>query len=259
MSGFDVIRGIRGAGASVPIIMITGHGSEQAATEAIRLGASDYISKPVHATEIVSRTRRNLKGRTNAGSADGNDFTRTHNLLWQDPAMKEVADKIHRVASTNSRVLISGETGTGKQLVARAIHSLSNRCNEPIVELNCAAVPENLLESELFGHEKGAFTGASERWGGRCEEAGKGTLFLDEIGELSYGVQSKLLHLLQDGRYTRIGGKGSLKSEARVLSATNQDLQSEVEAGRFRADLFYRPLVGRRREWLAERVHAKVR
>lgn len=238
MSGFEVIRGIRGGGHEMPIIMVTGYGSEQAATEAVRLGASDYVSKPVSTVELLARVRKCLRRRaTHSGAYRTFQLER---LLSLDPAMKSVFDTVHKVAASESRVLIEGETGTGKQLVARAIHSLSNRRSEPLVELNCAAVPESLLESELFGYEKGTFTGASSRWIGRFEEAGQGTLFLDEIGEMGYGVQSKLLQVLQDGSFVRIGGKGAQQSKARVIAATNRDLQSEVESGRFRADLFYR-------------------
>ena len=161
-------------------------------------------------------------------------------LVSQDPAMKEVFEAVRKIALTDSRVLIQGETGTGKQLVSRAIHAFSERSPHPLVELNCAAIPDTLLESELFGHEKGAFTGASSRWLGRFEEAGRGTLFLDEIGEMGYAVQSKLLQVLQDGMFIRVGGKGAQRSEARIIAATNRDLQKDVEEGRFRADLFYR-------------------
>lgn len=238
MSGFDVIRSIRGFGHKMPIIMVTGYGSEQAATEAVRLGASDYINKPVSTVELVARVRKGLRRRP----ADSNVYQafQLERLLSLDQTMKSVFDTVHKVAATDSRVLIEGETGTGKQLVARAIHTLSTRRSEPLVELNCAAVPEDLLESELFGYEKGSFTGATSRWVGRFEEAGQGTLFLDEIGEMGYGVQSKLLQVLQDGSFVRIGGKGAQKSSARVIAATNRDLHTEVESGRFRADLFYR-------------------
>jgi len=154
--------------------------------------------------------------------------------------MRAVFETIGAVAKSDSRVLILGETGTGKQLVAQAIHEKSPRRAKAFVEVNCAAIPENLLESELFGHERGAFTGATERRTGRFEEAHEGTLFLDEIGEMSFTVQSKLLRVLQSGRFNRVGGSATLQSNARVIAATNRDLQKEVEAGRFRADLFYR-------------------
>ena len=154
--------------------------------------------------------------------------------------MKAIFDTVEAVARSDSRVLILGETGTGKQLIAQAIHENSARRNEPFVEVNCAAIPENLLESELFGHERGAFTGATDRRTGRFEEAGEGTLFLDEIGETSFTVQSKLLRVLQGGKFNRVGGSTTLQSRARVIAATNRDLPKEVEAGRFRADLFYR-------------------
>jgi transcriptional regulator with GAF, ATPase, and Fis domain len=154
--------------------------------------------------------------------------------------MKAIFDMVEAIAVSNSRVLILGETGTGKQLVASAIHACSPRRKEPFVEVNCAAIPENLLESELFGHERGAFTGATSQRIGRFEEAGAGTLFLDEIGETSHAVQAKLLRVLQDGKFSRVGGQKTLQSQARVIAATNRDLQKEAEENRFRPDLFYR-------------------
>jgi len=238
MSGFDVIRGVCGRGNSTPIIMVTGYGTELSATEAIRLGASDYLNKPISSAELVARAKKVL--RTPDGNAKPEEAFQLAELVSQDPAMKEVFETVRKIARTDSRVLIEGETGTGKQLVARAIHAFSARGSEPLVELNCAAIPDTLLESELFGHEKGAFTGAAARWVGRFEEAGRGTLFLDEIGEMGYAVQSKLLQVLQDGTFIRVGGKGTQRSEARIIAATNRDLQKDVEEGRFRADLFYR-------------------
>ena len=238
MSGFDVIRGIRGAGNDVPIILVTGYGTEQSATEAVRLGASDYLNKPVSGIELVARVRKKLRVEDSPRSE--NPAYQFEHLHSKDPVMRDVFDTVQKVAATNSRVLIEGETGTGKQLVARAIHTQSQRRNGPLVELNCAAVPVELLESELFGHEKGAFTGATSRWIGRFEEAASGTLFLDEIGEMGYTVQSKLLQVLQDGTFVRIGGKGAQTSDARIIAATNRQLQEEVEDGRFRSDLYYR-------------------
>jgi len=235
LGGLDLIRRVRGEGHSLPIVMITGYGSEQTAIEATRLGASDYLEKPVAPEELLARLRKLFKP-----AASGGIEPRPDALISEDLAMQSVFDMIDAVARSDSRVLILGETGTGKQLVAQAIHARSPRSDEPWVEVNCAAIPENLLESELFGHERGAFTGAAERRIGRFEEAGRGTLFLDEVGEMGFALQSKLLRVLQNGRFNRVGGQATLQSHARVIAATNRDLQAEIEAGRFRADLYYR-------------------
>ena len=237
LGGFEVIRRLRGQGDGIPILMITGYGNEQTAIEATRLGVTDYMEKPVDAQELRARIAK-IFHQTLSETPRGE--TETTELVSQDPAMRAILDTLAPIARSDSRVLILGETGTGKQLIAQAIHQLSGRAREPWVEVNCAAIPENLLESELFGHERGAFTGATERRIGRFEEAGRGTLFLDEIGEMSFAVQSKLLRVLQGGRFNRVGGHETLQSHARVLAATNRDLAREVEEGRFRADLFYR-------------------
>jgi DNA-binding NtrC family response regulator len=237
LGGFDVIRRARGQGSAVPIVMITGRGNDKTAIEATRLGASDYLEKPVAAEELRARLGKIFLAQQRPAAATSAGATL---MVSEDPAMKSIFDMVGAVAKSDSRVLILGETGTGKQLIAQAIHERSPRCKEPFVEVNCAAIPENLLESELFGHERGAFTGATERRTGRFEEAGEGTLFLDEIGEMSFTVQSKLLRVLQGGKFNRVGGSGTLQSHARVIAATNRDLQKEAEAGRFRADLFYR-------------------
>jgi DNA-binding NtrC family response regulator len=238
MGGFEIVRRVRGAGNPVPILMITGYGSPKAAIEVIRLGASDYMEKPVQPEELKARVRKIL--RQQGPDETAKSRFKLADLVSQDPAMKAIFDMVEAVAISNSRVLILGETGTGKQLIARAIHACSPRRKEPFVEINCAAIPENLLESELFGHERGAFTGATAQRIGRFEEAGAGTIFLDEIGEMSPAVQAKLLRVLQDGKFNRVGGQRTLQSQARVIAATNRDLQQEAEAGRFRPDLFYR-------------------
>jgi DNA-binding NtrC family response regulator len=239
LGGFDLIRRVRGQGSSLPIVMITGYGNEKTAIEATRLGCSDYLEKPVAPDELRARLSKIFAAQQKpiAGTALSAPTTP---MLSEDPAMKAIFDMVEAVARSDSRVLILGETGTGKQLIAQAIHDSSARRNEAFVEVNCAAIPENLLESELFGHERGAFTGATERRTGRFEEAGDGTLFLDEIGEMSFTVQSKLLRVLQGGKFNRVGGSATLQSRARVIAATNRDLQKDVEAGKFRADLFYR-------------------
>ena len=239
LGGFDVIRRARGQGNTLPIVMITGYGNEKTAIEATRLGCSDYIEKPISADELRARLEKIFAAQERPAAAAGEAAQETL-MLSEDPAMKAIFETVGAVAKSDSRVLILGETGTGKQLVAQAIHERSARRAKPLVEVNCAAIPENLLESELFGHERGAFTGATERRTGRFEEAGDGTLFLDEVGEMSFSVQSKLLRVLQSGKFNRVGGSATLQSSARIIAATNRDLQKEVEAGRFRADLFYR-------------------
>jgi DNA-binding NtrC family response regulator len=238
LGGFDVIRRARGQGSMLPIVMITGHGNEKTPIEAMRLGCSDYIEKPISADELRARLEKIFA--TQQRDPGASDPAQATLMLSEDAAMRAVFETVRAVAKSDSRVLILGETGTGKQLVAQAIHEHSGRREQPLVEVNCAAIPENLLESELFGHERGSFTGATDRRVGRFEEADKGTLFLDEIGEMSFTVQSKLLRVLQSGRFSRVGGSATLQSNARVIAATNRDLQKEVDAGRFRADLFYR-------------------
>ncbi len=238
LGGLELIRGVRQGGSSVPIMMITAYGSEQAAIEATRLGAIDFLNKPVSSTELVARVKRILypqESTLNPPEAVG-----VEDFITTDPAMLSILETVETVAPTRSRVLITGETGTGKQLIARAIHRLSPRRKEPFVDLNCAAVPDSLLESELFGHERGAFTGADRKRIGRFEEAGNGTVFLDEIGEMGFNVQAKLLKVLQDGKFNRVGGTDQLQSQARVIAATNRNLEIESAEGRFRSDLFYR-------------------
>jgi DNA-binding NtrC family response regulator len=238
LGGFELVRRLRGQEFAAPIVMITGRGRPETAIEATRLGVDDYIEKPVQAEELRARIEKAL-GRSGqdlppAGEAVG----------WEpvsgDPVMQAILETLPPIARSDSRVLLLGETGTGKQVIAQAIHRASPRSARPFVEVNCAAIPAALLESELFGHERGAFTGASERRTGRFEEAGSGTLFLDEIGEMEPSLQAKLLGVLQHGRFSRVGGSATLQSKARLIAATNRNLQEEVTAGRFRADLFYR-------------------
>ena len=237
LGGFEFIRRLRGQDNRTPIVMITGYGNEKTSIEATRLGVSDYLEKPVVPEELIARLAK-IMGQQQKPDETGDH--RREGMISEDPAMKAIFDTVEAVARADSRVLILGETGTGKQLVAQALHAHSARRDEPFVEINCAAIPENLLESELFGHDRGAFTGATDKRIGRFEEAGDGTLFLDEIGEMSFAVQSKLLRVLQNGKFNRVGGQETLKSRARVIAATNRDLPKEIETGRFRADLFYR-------------------
>ena len=239
LDGFEVIRRVRGSGATIPVIMVTGHGDENPAIEAIRVGANDYLNRPVEPEELLARVRRALAPEE-ATSSIATPLPGSPVVVTRDPQMLRVLELCGRAARSESRVLILGETGTGKELLAKTIHALGPRRDSPLVEVNCAAIPANLIESELFGHEKGAFTGAVDRRPGRFEEAGSGTLFLDEIGELNHSLQSKLLRVLQSGEYNRVGSSKVMRSRARIIAATHRDLEQEALAGRFRPDLFHR-------------------
>ncbi|HLS28434.1 MAG TPA: sigma-54 dependent transcriptional regulator [Opitutales bacterium] len=237
LSGFDLVREIRETGITTPIIMVTSYGNHESAMKAQQIGVSDYFHKPVGPIELKLRVQKVL---AEANTKNESDTFRFGELVSRDPAMKSVFEMAETVALSNSRVLILGETGTGKQLMAQAIHSHSQRKDEPFIEINCAAIPEALLESEFFGHEKGAFTGAAKQRKGLFEQARNGTVFLDEIGEMNYDLQAKLLRVLQDGRFTRVGGTSTLHSNARIIAATNRDLHTATQEKTFRVDLFYR-------------------
>ena len=245
MDGIELIRRINELSPGTQTIVITAYGSVESAVEAMKLGAFDYIQKPIQSPEElelkVERAiergkllRENLYLRRELKKAV------SFNMVGKSPKMEEVFEKIAAVAKTDVTVLITGETGTGKELVARAIHENSHRKEGMFVAVNCGALPENLLESELFGHEKGAFTGAYKREIGRFELANGGTIFLDEIGELPLHLQVKLLRVLETGEFQRVGSPRTLKTDARVIAATNTDLEKAVEEGRFRKDLYYR-------------------
>lgn len=236
LGGFDVIRAIRGGGHRQPIVMVTGYGTPEGEREAARLGCCDYLTKPLEPAELVARVRRAV--RLAEGWSD--DAIRIGQMVTRDPGMRAVMQTVETVADSDCRVLVLGETGTGKQLVAQSLHARGRRAAEPFVGVNCSAIPENLLESELFGHRRGAFTDAHRDRTGRFSAAGKGTLFLDEIGEMPLSLQAKLLHVLDDGEFTPVGADKPLRSRARVIAATNRDLHEEVQRGRFRSDLYYR-------------------
>jgi len=238
LDGLEVIRRVRGEDARIPVIMVTAYGDENSAIEAMRLGANDYLNQPVEPGELIARVARALAAAR--APEPGRTETRGPAVVTQDAQLQRILDLGTRAAATESRVLILGETGTGKELIARHIHAHSARRSKPFVEVNCAAIPAALIESELFGHERGAFTGATERRIGRFEEASGGTLFLDEIGELSRLLQAKLLRVLQTGEFSRVGGSRTMHSDARIIAATNRDLEKDTAAGRFRADLYYR-------------------
>ena len=245
MSGYELLGKIRGQWPDLPALMITAYATPKLAVEAIKAGAMDYLSKPFAPEELflaVSRcAERHQLLRENAAlrSRAGESFGLEH-IVGESPKMRELRRLIQTVAVTDARVLVLGESGTGKELVAGAIHTLSRRRSEHYVRINCAAIPETLLESELFGHEKGAFTGAIKQKLGRVEEADGGTIFLDEIADMGRPLQAKLLRFLEDGSFTRVGGTEELRVNVRLIAATNRDIVKAIAAGEFREDLFHR-------------------
>ena len=244
LTGIDVVKALQDGPLPPKVILVTAHGSVERAREAHRLGAFDYMSKPVVADELLFRVERAVEAFRLAEKAlhlerrlkgDGLEA-----IVGESAALREVFRLVEKIAPTNSTVLIRGESGTGKELVARAIHARSARAGKAFFAVNCAAIPENLLESELFGHEKGSFTGADARKAGLFEAASGSTLFLDEIGDLSPPLQGKILRALQEKEVKRVGGTESIPVDVRVVSATNRDLEAMMKAGHFREDLFYR-------------------
>jgi two-component system nitrogen regulation response regulator GlnG len=245
LSGLETFRRIRQRDARIPVIFITGHGTTDTAIEAMKLGAFDYLLKPLELAPL-----RELVGRAFEISRlmhvpavlpeEKTPEDRSDVLVGRCAAMQEVYKAIGRVASQDVTVLILGESGTGKELVARAIYQHSRRAQGPFLAINCAAIPEQLLESELFGHEKGAFTGAESKRIGKFEQCSGGTLFLDEVGDMAPLTQSKLLRLLQEQRFERVGGNETIQTDVRIIAATNHDLEAQVNAGQFRGDLYYR-------------------
>ncbi len=244
-SGLELLEELRQQGDPPPVIVLTATKTVTTAVEAMKLGAADYVTKPFEVDALRIKIRNLLEHRALeervAELTDAlEERTRLGALIGRSEPMRRVFRTIERVARSPANVLVSGESGTGKELVARAIHELGPRAGGPFVAINCAAIPESLMESELFGHERGAFTDASERRIGKFEQASGGTLFLDEIAELRPGVQAKLLRALQERSIERVGGRDSIAVEARFVAATNRDLPREVAEGRFRQDLFYR-------------------
>ncbi len=234
--GLHVVEALRLLGEAVPILMISGFGTIQAAVDALHLGADDFLTKPVEPDVLTARLAALLERRP-GNAVVGTGFA---GMVGRSPAMREVFDAIRRVAPTDATVLIHGETGTGKELAARAIHAHSARARGPFLAVNCAALSEGLLESELFGHVRGAFTGAVADKAGLFEAAGGGTLFLDEIGDVSPGLQQSLLRALQEREIRRVGSVRATRVDVRIVAATRRDLRLEVAEGRFREDLFYR-------------------
>jgi len=245
MTGMELLPLVRTHYPDTRIVVMTGHGSVRDAVTAMQAGAANYVIKPVEKDELLMLMDRALETRAlqrelarlrkEVGEKYG--FS---NIIGVSPAMQEVYEQVQAVADSNATVLLLGETGTGKELIAHAIHYRSRRANAPLVAVNCGALPEALLESELFGHEKGAFTGAVRQHQGKFEQADGGTLFLDEVGELSLQTQVKLLRALDSGTFTRVGGEHTVKVDVRVIAATNRDLYKEVQGGGLRADLYYR-------------------
>jgi two-component system nitrogen regulation response regulator NtrX len=242
--GISLLEDLKAAGATTPVVMISGQASVEMAVRATRLGAVDFLEKPLSTEKLLVTTENVL--RLQHLEDENRDLRRRlgkHEVIWSGPVMERLLAQVERVAASESRVAIQGETGTGKELIARTIHQKSARRAGPFVTLNCAAVPGELIESELFGHEKGSFTGASGRHIGKFEQAGSGTLFLDEIGDMPLPMQSKLLRVLEEGEIERVGGDKPIPVDARVVVATHRNLEDLVRQGTFRADLFHRVYV----------------
>ena len=242
LDGLETLKRLRQQHPSLLVIMMSGHGSIETAVKATKLGAYDYLEKPLDLEKVTILVRNALHQRK-LEEENLNlriQVERRFELVGSSPAMERLRQLIAMAAPTNSRVLISGPNGTGKELVARAIHLQSQRHSRPFVEINCAAIPETLIESELFGHERGAFSGATSMKRGKFELADGGTLFLDEIGDMSLATQAKVLRVLQEQQFTRVGGTKLLKVQVRVLAASNKDLSEEISKGTFREDLYYR-------------------
>jgi two-component system nitrogen regulation response regulator NtrX len=242
MDGLEALTKIRENDPAAVVIMISGHGTIDTAVEATRRGAFDFLEKPLDTDRllVVLRNALQTQGLVQENQRLRGEIESRHQIVGRSFALRQVLDRVEKVAPTDARVLVTGENGTGKELVARAIHRLSPRADKTFVEVNCAAIPSELIESELFGHMKGSFTGAHEDRAGKFELADGGTLFLDEIGDMSLQAQAKVLRALQEGIVTRVGGAKPIQVDVRVLAATNKDLEAEIKAGQFREDLYYR-------------------
>jgi two-component system nitrogen regulation response regulator NtrX len=242
MDGMEALKRIKELYPHLPVIMISGHGSIETAVQATKTGAFDFIEKPPSYEKIIL----SIKNALHLFQLEKENLilrqktAKKPTLIGESPAVKQMKEQIERVAPTDAWVLIRGENGTGKELVAQTIHRLSSSSHKPMIEVNCAAIPEELIESELFGHEKGAFTGATEGRRGKFDLADGGMLFLDEIGDMSLKTQAKILRILQEQKFERVGGSKTISVDVRVLAATNKDLEKEIEDGSFRADLFWR-------------------
>ena len=242
MDGLEVLTRLRAQNEAVPVVMVSAHGTAASALEAGRLGAFRFIEKPLSKDYVLDAVREGLElstlrteNRSLRSALEGR-----HQLVGDSPAIHQILDQVRRAAPSNATVLVLGESGVGKELVARAIHRASLRARERFVQVNCAAIPEELIESELFGHERGAFTGATEKQVGKFEMADRGTIFLDEVGDMSPKTQAKVLRVLQEGEVERLGSSRTIKVDVRVIAATNKDLEAEIAEGRFREDLYFR-------------------
>src|SRR6266513_6115858 len=244
MDGVELLKRAKAIEQEIEVIMITGHGTVEVAVEAIKEGAYDFITKPVKKAQLLraveKASEKQYLSRENRDLRRQLTQTGSRRLIYASTEMRNIARMVEQVAPSTATILISGESGTGKEVIADAIHAASPRRLKPLIKVSCAALPDTLLESELFGYEKGAFTGANARKEGRFELANGGTIFLDEIGEVSLAVQVKLLRVLQDGKFERLGGTRTIDADVRIITATNKDLQLEVTEKRFREDLFYR-------------------
>src|SRR5687768_15475346 len=243
MDGMDVLTRLRSMDETMPVVMISGHGTTSTAVEAIKRGATDFLDKPFESTDrlLVTIGVALEQGRLRVENRSlKKDLDVRHQMVGESAALKQVMAAVGRAAPTNATVLIQGESGVGKEIVARAIHRNSLRKRERFVQVNCAAIPEELIESELFGHERGSFTGATEKQIGKFEQADHGTIFLDEVGDMSAKTQAKVLRVLQEGEVERLGSARTTKVDVRVIAATNKNLEEEIEKGTFREDLYFR-------------------
>jgi two-component system nitrogen regulation response regulator NtrX len=242
IDGIKTLEEIKVLKPDLPVIMISGHGNIELAVRATRMGAYDFLEKPLSLERVLLVAKRALERRTLEieNKALKKDLTRKYRLIGNSPKMDLLKEQINMAAQSNSRVLIIGESGSGKELVARLLHENSKSAGNPFIEVNCAAIPQELIESELFGHEKGSFTGAFESKKGKFELANGGTLFLDEVGDMSSSAQSKVLRIIETQEFQRVGGSKNIKVDVRIITATNKDLKEEVKKGNFREDLLYR-------------------
>lgn len=242
LDGLEFLQKAGEVNADVPVVMISGHGNIETAVEAVKKGAYDFISKPPDLNRLLITIRNAMDKSTLVSETKvlKRKVSKVQEMIGESEPIKKIKETIEKVAPTDARVLITGENGSGKELVARWIHEKSNRSGAPIVEVNCAAIPSELIESELFGHEKGSFTSAIKQRIGKFESANGGTLFLDEIGDMSASAQAKVLRALQEGKITRVGADKDISVDVRVIAATNKDLLKEVEAKNFRLDLYHR-------------------
>lgn len=242
IDGIQTLKEIRGLRPDIPVIMISGHGNIELAVKATKMGAYDFLEKPLSLERVVISAKRAIERRTLEieNRALRQDIAKRWRLVGDSQKMRQLIEQVNIAAQSSSRVLILGESGSGKELVARILHESSKRAEKPFIEVNCAAIPEELIESELFGHEKGSFTGAFERKKGKFELADGGSLFLDEVGDMSLSAQSKVLRVIETQEFQRVGGSKNIKVDVRIIAATNKDLKEEVKKGRFREDLLYR-------------------